>query len=41
MLNQKRQQGCWRYEVRDGRLPKKYYTLGDTFCQEESDKTLG
>jgi hypothetical protein len=32
---QKRQQGCWRYRMRDGMLLNEYYTPEDTFCQEE------
>jgi hypothetical protein len=38
MPKQKRQQGCWRYRIRDGILPKNYYTPVDTFCQEEKPK---
>jgi hypothetical protein len=38
MLKQKRQQRCWRYGIESGILPKRYYTVEDTFCQEESLK---
>lgn len=38
MLKQKRQQRCWRYGIESGILPKEYYTVEDTFCQEESLK---
>jgi hypothetical protein len=35
MVKQKRQQRCWRYSFKGEILLNKYYTLGDTFCQEE------
>jgi hypothetical protein len=40
MIKQKRRQRCRRYRIRNKILPKKYYTLGDTFCQEERLKRV-